>query len=246
MGDKKERAKKLLADKEFGETKLYSKRYAATAISIISAVICVLAVIGIILIGRYFSKENYEMLRAFISEHYILGSFLFVLVCAVQVIIAFIPGEVVEIAAGVMFGSVVGTLWCIIGLSLGSVIVILLVRTFGRRLVESLYPREKIDSLPILNDPKKRNAAVFLLFFIPGTPKDFVTYIVGLTEMSIPLYLILTTVGRIPSILMSTISGDAFGEGKLIKAIVVFSISAVISITGYFIYLVIQKRINKK
>ena len=245
MGNKRERAKKLLADKEFGETKHYSKRYAATVLSVISLVMCLLAVVGIILIGRYFSKENYEQLRALVAENYLLGTVVFILVCAVQVVIAFIPGEIVEVAAGVMFGTFIGTIWCIVGVTLGSITAILLTRNFGRKFVESLYPREKIDSLPILRDPKKRNAMVFILFFIPGTPKDLLTYVVGLTEMSIPMYLILATVARIPSILMSTVSGDAFGEGELVKAIVIFSASAFISAIGYLIYLAIQKRINK-
>jgi uncharacterized membrane protein YdjX (TVP38/TMEM64 family) len=163
------------------------------------------------------------------------------------VIVAFIPGELVEVAAGVMFGPVTGTLWCLVGISIGSVVAIVLVRRFGRKFVESLYPREKIDSLPILNDRKKRNAVIFLVFFIPGTPKDLLTYIVGLPEISVPMYLILATVARIPSVLMSTVSGDAFGDGKLVKALIIFSASAVISGIGYLIYMAIQKRMyNKK
>ena len=242
MGDKKEKVKRLLEDKRLKQAAHYSKRYAAIVLSVSSAVLCVLAVIGIMLVGRYFSKENYEQLRTLVSKNYILGTLVFVLVCAVQVVIAFIPGELVEVAAGVMFGSVMGTIWCVLGITLGSVFAILLVRNFGRKFVESLYPREKIDSLPILKDPKKRNAAVFLLFFIPGTPKDLLTYVIGLTEMSIPMYLLLATVARIPSVIMSTVSGDAFGEGKLVKAIVVFLGSAIISGIGYLIYLAIQKR----
>lgn len=246
MGKRKERAKKLFADKELAQTKHYSKRYAATVLSIISALICVLTVVGVFLIARYFSEENYEALRAFVDEHYLIGSLLFILVCAVQVIVAFIPGEIVEVAAGVMFGSVMGTIWCMIGATLGSVAAILMVRNFGRKFVESLYPREKIDSLPILREPKKRNAVVFLLFLIPGTPKDLFTYVVGLTEMSIPMYLLLTMVARIPSILMSTVSGDAFGEGKLMKAVMIFLASALVSGIGYLIYLAVQKKLNKK
>lgn len=246
MGKRRERAKELLSDKHFEETKHYSKRYAATVISIISAVICVLAVIGAILLKDYFSAENLDKLQAFVAEHWIAGTLIFMGVCVLQVVIAFIPGEAVEIAAGVIFGSWWGTVVCLVGITLGSCVVILLVRKFGRKFVESLYPREKIDSLPILNNPKKRNITIFFLFLIPGTPKDLITYIIGLTEISIPMYILLTTVARIPSILMSTFGGDAFGDGKILKAIIVFAITAAISGAGYLLYLAIQKGMKKK
>ena len=246
MGKKKERAKQLLQDTQLQETEHYSKRYAATVISIASAVICILAIIGGILLKDYFSAENLEKIREFVSEHWIAGSLIFMGICAIQVIIALIPGEAVEIAAGVIFGSWAGALVCLIGIMTGSVIVILLVRKFGRKFVESLYPREKIDSLPILNNPKKRNAVIALLFFIPGTPKDLITYIVGLTEVSIPMYILLTTVARIPSIIMSTLGGDAFGEGQILKAIIIFAVTALISGAGYLVYIIIQKAMNKK
>lgn len=246
MGKRTERAKELLSDKHFEETPHYSKRYAATVLSIASAVICVLAVVGAILFRDYFSAENLDKLQQFVAKHWIIGALIFIFVCIVQVVIALIPGEAVEIAAGVIFGAWWGTVLCLVGITLGSILVIVLVRKFGRKFVESLYPREKIDSLPILNNPKKRNATIFLLFLIPGTPKDLITYIVGLTEVSIPMYILLTTVARIPSILMSTLGGDAFGDGKIMKAILIFVIAAAVSGAGYVIYLIIQKNQKHK
>ena len=246
MGNRKERAQKFLEDKHFEQAQHYSKRYAATVISIASAVICILAVIGAILLKDYFSPENLERLKAFVDDHWLSGRLIFIAVCAIQVIIALIPGEAVEIAGGVIFGAWEGAFICLTGIMIGSVTAILLVRKFGRKFVESLYPREKIDSLPILNNPKKRNAVIALLFFIPGTPKDLITYIVGLTEVSVPMYILLTTAARFPSIIMSTLGGDAFGEGKFVKAVIIFAATAVISGVGYLIYVLIQKGMNKK
>lgn len=244
MSKKRERDKDTLQSTE--PTKQYSKSYAATVISIASAVSCILAVVGAILLKDYFSTENIERLRGFVSEHWLVGALLFATVCAIQVIVALIPGEAVEIAAGLIFGSWQGALVCLVGIMSGSIIVIALVRKFGRKFVEALYPREKIDSLPILNDPKKRNAVIALLFFIPGTPKDLITYVVGLTSVSIPTYILLTTFARIPSIVMSTFGGDAFAEGQIIKAIIIFVGSAIISGAGYLVYLLIQKKMNQK
>lgn len=249
MGKRSQKARQMisdkLSDKKFEETKHYSKRYAATVIAITSAVICILALVGAFLLRDYFSAENLDRFKDFVAEHWIVGTLIFIAVCVVQVVIAFIPGEAVEIAAGVIFGSWFGTILCLIGITLGSIVIIFLVRIFGRKFVESLYPREKIDSLPILREPKKRNVTIFLLFLIPGTPKDLITYIIGLTEVSIPMYVLLTTVARIPSILMSTLGGDAFSEGKIVKAVIIFAIAAIISGAGYLIYLSIQK-IGKK
>lgn len=246
MGKRSQKAKKIisekLADTTFEETQHYSKRYAATVLSVASVVLCIAALIG----ALWLSEENIAKLKDFAAEHWLAGSLIFIGICILQVVIALIPGEAVEIAAGVIFGSVGGTVICLIGATLGSVIVLFLVRRFGRKFVESLYPREKIDSLPILRDPKKRNATIFLLFLIPGTPKDLITYIIGLTEVSVPMYVLLTTVARIPSIAMSTIGGDAFSEGKLFEAVIIFAIAAVVSGAGYLAYIIIQKRWNKK
>ena len=243
MGKRKEKVKHLFADKHIETTKTYSKKYAATVLSIISAVLCVLSVLGVIFLQRHFS--NADAIKAFIDEHYFLGLIIMTLLCAIQVVIALIPGELLEIAAGYAFGGLVGTLVCMVGLTLGSVVAILLARRFGRRLVESLYPREKIDALPILNAPKKRNAMTFLLFFIPGTPKDLFTYVIGMTDMSIPLYIALTAIARIPSIVMSTIGGGALSDDKLGHAIIIFIVAAVVSGCGYLAYLGIQSRHKK-
>lgn len=231
--------------REKREKKQYSKRYAATVISIASVIICILTVLGIILFKDHLTSENMLLMRDYVAEHWLLGTLIFLAICFVQVVIALIPGEAVETMAGIVFGPWLGLLLCTVGITLGSIVVLVLVRKFGRKFVEALYPVEKIESLPILREPKKRNATVFLLFFIPGTPKDLMTYVVGLTDLKISTYVILTAIARIPSILMSTLGGDAFGEGKILKGIIIFGSSAVVSGIGYLAYLWIQKKYNK-
>lgn len=228
----------------------YTKKKAATILSVVSVIMCILTVIGVIAINQLNKKldlkDDQNVLRMWIDDHPVISAIIMVLICCVQVIIAFIPGEVVELAAGYAFGAWWGAVLCLVGITLGSVISILIAKKFGRRLVEAFYPAEKLDSLPILNDPKKRNAIVALLFLIPGTPKDLITYIVGLTKMSIPMYVLLTTACRFPSIIMSTLSGDAAGENQWEKALWILVIAGIISGTGYLIYLFIQKRTSKK
>ncbi|MBE6557689.1 MAG: TVP38/TMEM64 family protein [Ruminococcaceae bacterium] len=216
------------------------KSKAALILSLISAVFMGLTVLLIILFRKYLMDAEY--IRTLVAENYLVGALCLVLVCAVQVVVALVPGELVEIAAGYAFGAVWGTILCVTGIMLGSVAVILLVRRFGRRFVYAFYPKEKMDRLPIVSNPQKRNTLVLVLFLIPGTPKDMLTYAVGLTDMSIPLYLLLTTFARFPSVISSTMGGDAVGNQQYITAIIVFAVTATVSAAGLVLYRYIQKR----
>jgi len=232
--------KQVFHEKERREVKHYSKRVAAVVLTVISVLSVLLAILGFLWLKAKFGDQN--LLREWVIEHPVLGAFAMVAVSAVQVIVALMPGELIEIAAGYIFGAWIGSLLCLLGMALGSVAVILLVRRFGRRFVESLYPAEKIDSLPILRDPKKRNVTVAILFLIPGTPKDLLTYVIGLTKMSIPHYLAITLLCRFPSVIMSTFGGDALGDDRLVRALWLFIATGIVSAVGYLIYLRIQKK----
>lgn len=220
------------------------KSRAALILGILSAIFLALTVVGILLFWEYLSDP--EVVRQAIGEHYVLGALSLVLICALQVVLALIPGELVETAAGYVFGDWMGAILCLVGITLGSIIVIALSRLIGKKFVYTFYPKEKLDSLPILRDPRKRNNLVFLLFLIPGTPKDMLTYAIGLTDMSIPTYLILTSLARIPSIITSTMAGGALGDKDPWRAVIVFAITAVISLAGLLIYRQIQQRHEAK
>lgn len=225
------------------QTKLYSKKVAKICLSVFSVLSCVLAIVGFLLLQTAFDDK--DVFKAFVEENYILSAIVMIFICAIQVIIALIPGELVEITAGYAFGTFAGALITLVGITLGSVIVLFLSKKYGRRLVESLYPKEKLEAIPIINEPKKRNALTAILFLIPGTPKDLLTYAVGLTDMSIPLYLAIATAARFPSIIISTIGGDALGDDRFSHAIIAFIVSAVVSLVGYLIYLRISKKRKK-
>ena len=215
------------------------KSRASVILSVISAVFLALSALGIWFMRRYLMDP--ALVREAIGEHYALGAIAMALISAVQVIVALIPGEFVEIAAGYCFGSWVGSLLCLAGIVLGSCTTILLVRYFGSRFVYAFYPKEKIDALPIINDPPKRNILTFILFVIPGTPKDLFTYAIGLTDMSIPRYIALTTAARFPSVILSTLSGDAVGTKDYTAAILFVIVTAAVSGVGVLVYHAILK-----
>ena len=180
--------------------------------------------------------------RVWVDERGFWGKALFVGMVMLQVIVAFIPGEPFELAAGYAFGAVWGTVLVWIGLVLGSTIVFLFVRKVGVKAVEVFFPRERIDSLRFLKDEKKLNAAAFLLFFIPGTPKDLLTYAAGLTKIRLLPWVLITSFARLPSIVTSTVSGSALGTQKYVLAAIVFGATALLSGAGMLLYRAAEKK----
>lgn len=206
----------------------------------VSLVICILTGIGIWATYHYF--ENPQMFRDFVEEHYVLGVIIMLFMFIIQVVLALIPGGLLEVACGYAFGSVAGGIIAVAGIMTGSALTILFVRKFGRKFAELFYSREKLESISFLKDKRKRNALVFFVFFIPGTPKDLLTYVVGLTDMSIPMYLLLTGIARTPAILISTIGGDALGLENYGRSLWFLGGLVVVSLIGVLIY----KKMHKK
>ncbi len=153
-----------------------------------------------------------------------------------QVIVALIPGEVVEVGCGMAFGTWGGLLICLAGSAIGSALIFLLVRKFGVKLVEVFVSREKINSLKFLSNERKLKSIIFLVFFTIGTPKDLLTYFAGLTNIKFYEFLIISTVARIPSIISSILVGDKLSEGNFVTSILIFGASAVLGLMGVVAY----------
>ena len=177
-----------------------------------------------------------ERFQAWVDAQGVRAPLLFVGMVVLQIVVAIIPGEPLEIAAGYAFGALEGTLLCLIGALVGRVAVFLLVRRFGVRAVEVFFPLGKVQSLRFLQNEKKLTFWVFFLFFLPGTPKDVLCYIVGLTKLPLRSWIIISTIAPIPSIITSTIGGDALGMGDYAFAVLVFVITLVISGLGLLAY----------
>lgn len=208
-------------------------------ISITSIVLFILATIAIFI---WIGKPMLQMVsdpaafRNWVAEQGFWGKAIFVGMMVLQIVVAVIPGEPLEIAAGYAFGIWEGTLLCLIGAVIGSAIVFLFVKCVGIKAVEVFFPKEKIQSLKFLQNTQKLNMLVFILFFIPGTPKDVMTYFIGLTPMKLSTWLLITGIARIPSVITSTIGGDALGLQNYQFAVLVFIITLVISAAGLLVY----------
>ena len=216
------------------------KGKAAGILLLISVIICILTLLGIF--ATYYYFENPQMFRDFVEQHYIFGILIMFFMFVIQVVLALIPGGLLEVACGYAFGSLVGSIIAVAGIMTGSALTIILVRQFGKRFAELFYPKEKLENIKILNNNKKRNALVFFVFLIPGTPKDLLTYVVGLTDMSIPMYLLLTGIARTPAIVISTVGGDSLGLEKYWQGLLFLIGLAILSGIGVLIYRKIHKK----
>lgn len=177
-----------------------------------------------------------ETFRAWVDSHGLSGRLAFVGMVILQVVIAIIPGEPFEIVAGYAFGALEGTLLCMAGAILGSAIVFGFVRRFGMIAVEVFFSREKIQSLKFLQNTKRLNTIVFIIYLIPGTPKDLLAYVIGLTPMKFSTWMLITAIARIPSVITSTIGGDALGLQNYTFAIIVFIVTGALSVVGLILY----------
>ena len=183
-----------------------------------------------------------ELFRQWVDARGVWGKIAYVGMVFLQVLVAIIPGEPLELCGGYAFGAFWGTVLCLLGAVLGSVAVFALVRRLGQPLVEVFFPKEKLESLRFLRSSPKRDALMWLIFTVPGTPKDLLCYFAGLTDLSWGKWLLIATVGRIPSIVTSTIGGDALGVKNYQFALIAFAVTLAISGVGLLIYRTVCRR----
>ena len=167
------------------------------------------------------------------------GVFILLAIQFLQVVVAFIPGEVVQVAAGMIYGPWMGAVVVLIGCVISSAFVFVLVKKLGAPFVQKMVPEKYMDKFQNFERSGKLSIAVFVLFFIPGLPKDVFTYLVPLTHMRMGAFLLLSNVGRIPGVVMSTYAAGSIVEGDYMVAIIIFVISAIIAGVG----LLNQKRL---
>ncbi len=208
----------------------------------ITASILVLVLILSLLICQYIGRplirtvSNPQEFRDWIRDKGMWAQTVMVGLVMLQIVLSFIPGEPFELGAGYAFGAWEGMALCLIGSVLASVLIFVLVRKYGMKLLTIFFEEEKIRSLPIFHKRHQLEWLVFILFLIPGVPKDLVTYAVGLTDLPLHMFLILSTVARIPSVLSSTLTGSYLGEASYKYAIIVYSVTAVLTAIGIIVY----------
>lgn len=185
--------------------------------------------------------QDPDTLSVWIAEAGIWGPIVFMLLNTAQVLLAIIPGGPFEVAAGALFGPWIGTLMCDIAMTAGGMMTFFFVRKFGMKFIELFVDREEIESVKFLHTNEKSTSLLFLFFLFPGTPKDLMCYVVGLTDIKWTQWLIINFIGRFPAILLSSLGGSALGEQKYGIFIAAFAIIIVLYFLGTFLY----KKLNR-
>ena len=150
----------------------------------------------------------------------------------VQIVVAFIPGEIVQLAIGAIYGPFAGTFITVLGALISSMFVFFVVRKLGAPFVQGMIGAKNTKILDFFNKDRRLNVIVFILFLIPGLPKDVFTYLVPLTPMRPANFFILSTLGRIPGIAASAFIGNAAVQGDYTQAIIVGIIAGGLGLLG--------------
>lgn len=172
------------------------------------------------------------------------GKLILILAMTIQVIFVFLPGEIIEVASGFCYGTIGGLIICLLGTIIGSIFIYWFVEKFGLNFVKNFFDLKKFNEVAFLKKEKNLELIIFIIFFIPGTPKDLLTYIAPFTRIKLKTFLLLTTFARIPSIITSTIGGSALSNQNYRFTILIFVITGIISLIGLVCYNFYIKRKN--
>ena len=166
-----------------------------------------------------------------VNESGIIGFLMLFGLQVAQIFLIILPGEPIEILAGMCYGGWVGLLFITISVFIITTIIFFLVRKFGRKFVYDICSEEKIKKIEnskLFKNPKKIEWILIILFMIPGTPKDLIVYISGLLPIK-PLRLILiSTFARFPSVISSTFAGNSLVQGNWQFSIIVYAITFIL------------------
>lgn len=180
--------------------------------------------------------------RAFVAEHAVLARLAIVGVNVLQIVLAFLPGEPVELASGYALGFFEGTAACLAASAIGTSIIYLAVRRWGRRVVDLFFDQGYFERFDWLHRTRRLELIMLVVFLIPGTPKDFLTYFAALTDMRFGTVLAIATFGRIPSIVTSTIAASSFASGDYGLLVGALAIAALLIVGGGVAYRYVRAR----
>ncbi len=183
---------------------------------------------------------NKERMLQFIESCGIWDEAAFVFLQAVQVIIAPIPGEVLNVLGGYLYGTFFGVIWSTMGTTIGSYIAFALSRRYGKPFVDKFvdkYTMRRFDY--VLHH--KGAFIVFLLFLIPGFPKDYFCYILGLGRLSATEFLAIASAGRLLGTVLETLGGDYIRHEQYQSLFML----AGVAMAAVFVAMVFKKRIER-
>ena len=206
-------------------------------------IIVILCILGVTIYGLRFIDFK-QVLQQVEKLPFFLKAITMILFIMLQVVFALLPGEPLELASGFLFGNFYGTLLCLAGSCLGTFFVYYLVMLFKHKIINLFFSREKVQEVEQMLSKNKSKFWIFLIFLVPGSPKDILTYVASLGNINLVRWLIMTTLGRIPSILTSTYLSASLKEGDIISALIVLLLTIAMVILGGIYYRYSVKKSN--
>lgn len=161
-----------------------------------------------------------------------------------QIFLVIVPGEPLEILAGMCYGAFGGTIFALFSVALSTAIIFGLVRKFGKNFIYQSFDKKKIDRIEkskIFQNPKKIELILAMCFAITGAPKDILVYIGGLLPVKPIRFILISTFCRLPSIVSSTIVGEYFSEGNWKVSMIVYGITFALTILIFGVIRIFDK-----
>lgn len=202
--------------------------------------ILALVALSVALAGLYVFVREYaafvtdaESLRVWLRQFGVLAPLVFVVIQALQVILAPVPGQVVALVAGYLFGPFWGTVYSVTGVLIGSAIAFSLAKRYGRSFVEDVLHEdvmarfdEFVDTVGI--------PGLFVFVIIPGLPDDAICFLSGLTKWKLPAFIAVISVGRLPAYVLTVYAGGELASGRFVSGVALILLVVLASVVGYY------------
>ena len=204
-----------------------------------SAVLALLAVVAVFLGLSFLFRQNLAWLsdpaavRNWIRSFGLLAPMVYVLLQALQVVVAPIPGHVMGLVSGYLFGAGWGTAISVSGAVIGSYVAFLLSRRFGRPFVERVIHRDALDQFDSITH-QHGLLALFLVFLVPGLPDDVICFTAGLTDLRIDRMVFVSFVGRLPGFFLINLAGANLANGNLWGTVLIVGFLAAVTTVVYW------------
>ena len=214
----------------------YMEKNSKKAFKIIMLILIIAIIVAIIyylfpVVKNLSTPEGQVAFKEKISNSGVLGFLMLFGLQFAQIFLFIIPGEPIEILAGICYGPIWGTIFVMISAAIITLFIYLLVHKFGRKFIYDFCGEEKIkkiENAKVFKNPKTIGFIIFILFFIPGTPKDLFTFIAALFPIKPLNFIIISTIARFPSIISSTLAGDNLLAGNWKMSLIVYGVTFLI------------------
>lgn len=226
-----------------------SKKKKTTIIKVLIFIIAISLFVGIIaylfpVMKNLSTHEGQIAFKARIEESGVYGFLTLLGLQFAQIFLVILPGEPLEILAGMCYGAVGGTIFIFFSVALTTTLIFLLVRKYGRKFIEQSFDKKKIDKIEkskIFQNPKNIEFILAICFAITGAPKDILIYVGGLLPIRPIRFILIATFCRFPSVISSTIVGEYFSEGNWKVSLLIYGITFIITILTLVIIRIFDK-----